>query len=278
MSEEEKRSKIFQRLISDHWLLQERKYEVLAVALQGSQNYGLDTQYSDIDTKAVIIPSLDDLVYNKKPVSTTIVLNEQNEHIDVKDIREMFSMFRKQNPSYLELLFTPYSLYGSWTPYSEDWKLLRDNAEAIARYDPCRGISAMLGMAEEKYHALCLKRPSTAARIEKYGYDPKQLHHMLRLEDMMKGFIAEKPYAELISNPTNPKFLQLVKLGFYKEKIAKDLAGNCITNIRSMAEEYKRTHEKTKNAEVDELLDSVQYSIISNRIKNDVCLNCRFHD
>ena len=45
-------------------------YNVLGVFLQGSQNYHLDYAGSDIDTKAIIIPTLDDIVLNKQPVST----------------------------------------------------------------------------------------------------------------------------------------------------------------------------------------------------------------
>ena len=69
------------------------------LALQGSQNYGLDVYdedyMSDIDTKAVILPSFEDFVYNRQPVSETIVL-ENNEHIDVKDIRVMFETYKSK--------------------------------------------------------------------------------------------------------------------------------------------------------------------------------------
>ena len=52
----------------------------------GSQNYGLDIYdndyMSDVDTKAIILPSFEDIVLNREPKSTTIVL-DNNEHIDV---------------------------------------------------------------------------------------------------------------------------------------------------------------------------------------------------
>ena len=51
-------------------------YEVLFIALQGSQNYGMDIyteEYkSDIDCMAVILPSFNDFVNNKQAVSKTI--------------------------------------------------------------------------------------------------------------------------------------------------------------------------------------------------------------
>ena len=46
-------------------------YEVVAVFLQGSQNYCCDIyteEYrSDVDTKAIILPSLDDIVRGSSP-------------------------------------------------------------------------------------------------------------------------------------------------------------------------------------------------------------------
>ena len=64
-------------------------YDVCALFLQGSQNYQLDIYdddyKSDIDAKAIVLPSIDDVVLNKQAVSTTIVM-DNNEHIDVKKI------------------------------------------------------------------------------------------------------------------------------------------------------------------------------------------------
>lgn len=62
--------------------------KVLMVALQGSQNYGLDYEGSDVDTKALLVPSFEDIVFNKKPISTTHV-RHNDEHIDLKDVRLM---------------------------------------------------------------------------------------------------------------------------------------------------------------------------------------------
>lgn len=43
-------------------------YNVYGVFLYGSQNYGTDTEQSDVDAKAIIVPSFHELVL-KKPVS-----------------------------------------------------------------------------------------------------------------------------------------------------------------------------------------------------------------
>lgn len=93
------------RTKSDFEYLNSLGYEVLGVFMVGSQNYELDIENSDIDTKAIVIPKINDIVLNKQPESRLIVL-ENSEHIEVKDIREMFKCLLKQNINFLEILFS----------------------------------------------------------------------------------------------------------------------------------------------------------------------------
>ena len=91
--------------------LKGKGYNVVYLCIYGSQNYGLDIYTddykSDIDFKAVIIPTLDDLIYNCKPISTTIEYNDGQ--IDLKDIRSWTETLVKANPTYIETIYT--SLY-----------------------------------------------------------------------------------------------------------------------------------------------------------------------
>jgi predicted nucleotidyltransferase len=82
-------------------------YEVVGVFLQGSQNYELAYEGSDIDSKAIVLPKFNDFILNKPLTSTTHVC-KNNEHIDLKDIRLMFECFKKQNINFVEILFTKY--------------------------------------------------------------------------------------------------------------------------------------------------------------------------
>lgn len=70
--------KIMDRVNEHLEYLLDKGYDVAFIALQGSQNYGLDvydTDYvSDVDTKAIILPTFEDIVYNKEPKSTTLIL------------------------------------------------------------------------------------------------------------------------------------------------------------------------------------------------------------
>ena len=67
-------------------------YQPVYLAVQGSQNYDLQYEHSDVDTKAIVLPSLNDIVLSKKQISTTHIL-ENDEHCDVKDIRLIWTAF-----------------------------------------------------------------------------------------------------------------------------------------------------------------------------------------
>lgn len=105
--------KIMARLQEHYNYLIEKGHEVVVLMLQGSQNYDLDIyteEYqSDIDSKAIILPSFEDFVQNRSPFSYTYIL-DNNEHIDTKDIRIMCEMLKKENISYIELLYTKFMI------------------------------------------------------------------------------------------------------------------------------------------------------------------------
>jgi hypothetical protein len=59
--------------------------------------------------------------------------------------------------------------------------LLVNARESIANFNRDRGVQSMKGIALEKFHAMEHPYPSKIDIIAKYGYDPKQLHHLLRV-------------------------------------------------------------------------------------------------
>ena len=82
---------------------------IVGIFLQGSQNYGLDVDGSDIDTKLIVTPTFKEIVRADNPVSTTHIM-DNDEHCEVKDIRDYFKIVRKQNINFVEIFFTDYYL------------------------------------------------------------------------------------------------------------------------------------------------------------------------
>ena len=53
----------------EHWedaLKLYPKERIVALVLQGSQNYGLDDAESDVDTKLLLVPTLDEIIFTEE--------------------------------------------------------------------------------------------------------------------------------------------------------------------------------------------------------------------
>lgn len=124
---------------------------ILGVFLYGSQNYNLDTPTSDVDIKAIYVPDLYEVSCYKAPLSK--VIKYPYGQIEIKDIREMAKMWKKQSINFLEILFTAF--YRINPMYYKDWVTLVTHKEDITRYDERRAILAAahqaLGIYDKKF-------------------------------------------------------------------------------------------------------------------------------
>ena len=239
---------------------------IVGIFLQGSQNYGLDYEHSDIDTKLIITPTFQEIAFNKQPISTTHV-RANDEHTDFKDIRLYIQTFRKQNLNFLEILFTPFKWVNPL--FAAEWDMLVANREAIAHYNPYQAIKSMKGIAMEKYHAMEHPYPSKLEVLAKYGYDPKQLHHLLRVEDYIARYIKGESYEQCLQ-PTDREYLLAVKRGSYNLEDARRVGKESIDRIIAMADAYAASVENKGDPKVDELLDLVQYRIMEKAIRKEL--------
>ena len=264
---------------SDEWILNQvnEHYEeaktlvnpshIVGVFYQGSGNYGLDYEGSDVDTKCIVTPDFKEIALNRKPLSTTHI-RKNEEHIDLKDIRLYIQTFRKQNLNFLEILFTPYTIFPN-EKFLAQWNRLVENREAITHYDPVRSVKSMMGIASEKYFAMEHHYPARMEWIHKFGYDPKQLCHLLRVEEYLQRYIAQEPYEDcLLSKQAD--YLKAVKLGLHNLNDARKIAKKSYDNIHSICDEYIEKHKNDSiNQEINELLDDVAYQIMKISIKED---------
>ena len=163
------KTEIFKELVNRKKILEEKGYKVIYIGLYGSQNYNLSDEQSDIDVKAIILPTLQDIIF-RKVTSTTIEC--ENGNIDVKDLITFYDVIKKGNFSYVESIDTEYSIGDKYI--KELFKQFRPNLKSI------------LGAMYEKRKALTHEYPSKHSEFEKWGFDPKQHHHILRLYDLLE--------------------------------------------------------------------------------------------
>lgn len=259
---------------SDEWIMEQlnRHYQealtlfpedrIVGVFLQGSQNYGLDYEGSDIDTKCIVLPTLEDLIFNRKPVSTTHVLPNE-EHLDLKDVRLYFQTFRKQNLNFMEILFTKYKLVNP--TYEPMWNRLIENNEQIARYNPVGAVKTMKGIAMEKYHAMEHRYPSKVDLIDTWGYDGKQLHHLIRVGEYLDRYVAGEPYADCLLTKKADLLKKVKDMNnpLYTLDVARTIAGIQLGTINAVVDRFIEEHKDDPvDWHVDVLLDDVQRDIM----------------
>lgn len=232
--------------------------QIVGCFLQGSQNYGLDYEGSDVDTKLIVIPSFREICLNKKPVSTTHV-RANDEHTDWKDVRLYMETFRKQNLNFLEILFTPFAIINPM--YQEEWDRLVEAREFIARMNEYRAVKSMKGIALEKYHAMEHEYPSKVEVLAKWGYDPKQLHHLLRVEEYLERYINGEKYEDCLS-PQDPEFLIDVKRGKFCLEDARKIADAAKQHVEEMTETFCSTRTDDEQSWCRELLEDVSHNIM----------------
>ena len=228
----------------------DKNYLVFGTYLQGSQNYKLDLPTSDVDTKTIVIPTFEDIALNRKPISTTHILDD-NSHDDQKDIRLMFSTFHKQNINFLEILFTDY--YIPNPIFKEENEELREMADDIAQISERRLISCIKGMAYEKFKALEHPYPATINKIKKFGYDPKMLHHILRLQEFIQRLYNGEKFRDCLISK-NIQYLISVKAGFIDLETARVIASLSVNEIVDTASKFDQD-EKVNNDIIDRMND-----------------------
>ena len=240
---------------------------IVGIFLQGSQNYGLATPQSDVDTKLIVTPTFKDIAMNRKPVSTTHI-RANEEHIDFKDIRLYIQTFRKQNLNFLEILYTDFAIVNPI--YEKQWNRLVESREAITHFNPYRSVQSMKGIALEKYHAMEHEYPSKIEVLKKYGYDPKQLHHLVRVEDYLGRYINGESYESCLDPGPMKQELIEIKMGKYSLADARSIADKAKAHVEEMAEYAYSIYPNEEDPEVNELLDDVQYEIMRIAVKGEL--------
>ena len=252
------------------WLQENTNHDIIYLALQGSQNYEMDIysdEYtSDIDVKAICLPSFDDILRGRKMVSHTYVMDD-NSHIDVKDIRLYCDLWKKSNPQFLEILFTKFYIVKN-----ERFKDILEMADDIASANVDRLLSCIKGMQMEKYKALKHPYPTIKDKIDKYGYDPKQFHHIERLcwvaFDICKN---NKTFREaLIPMPITKEYLLCCKCGMYSLYEVEEQSKTSINRLKDVVETYRENNELKVNEEVYEKVNEIIYDIVKSKCIKEV--------
>lgn len=239
---------------------------ILGIFYQGAANYGLDTANSDVDTKCLIIPTVEDLAFNKKPVSYTHVL-DNNEHIDFKDVRLYMNEFRKQNINFLEILYTDY--YYVNPKYQFFWNKLISKRDEIAHYDEFRALNSMLGMMQNEINRMFKPTESRKEVVEKFGYDPKCFSHLNRLR-LFYNYYLNISYSVCLKCCDNYWRTRLIfyKNGYEDLSFVKIFVEDQQEWVKN---QYERLSNERKNYSINVEISNYMDEVLLNIIENYLC-------
>lgn len=267
------RERIMNDLQKKLQIVEECGYTVIYLALQGSQNYKLDKNdgnyHSDIDTKCFVLPNSEKIFSGEALTSKTIIM-EDDSHIDVKDIRLLPTLLSKENPSFLELFFTDYYLPCKMSKYFKELFELRHDFETLNR---SKLHSAIVGTAMEKKHALCHRYPAKIEVIDNYGYDPKQLSHMKRLEVMQKDiFENDITFGEAVKipNDTDREIIADYKFNIMSKEDAVKISEEIGEKMLIAKEKYKSENKDELNLILLEKIEHTVRNIVVQQVKRVV--------
>lgn len=218
-----KKQNIFKHLSQYKKILEDKGYNVIYIGLYGSQNYNVDDDLSDVDCKAIVLPTLHDIIFRKV---TSKTVECESGSIDVKDLITFYDVIRKGNFSYVEAIDTEYSIGDKYI--KKLFKQIRPNLKSI------------LGAIYEKRKALAHEYPSKHEEFKKWGFDPKQLHHIIRLKDLLNDN-SSKSYLVYLDGQERESMICVKRnaLGFSKDDAIR-LSDHFIEEAKKLiSEDYK---------------------------------------
>ena len=115
---------VFNQMMRHKKFAESKGYDVILASVYGSQNYALETEESDVDSYLIVMPSLEDLALNRKPVSKELMYIDENgvpngEHVVIKDFRVFVEALMNADFHALEVVSSKYTTAIRWTDLDE---------------------------------------------------------------------------------------------------------------------------------------------------------------
>lgn len=246
---------------------------VWVTMLYGSQNYGLDSADSDVDTKTMLLPSFNMVLMDTARVSTEVKMTDGSLD-NCKDLREMFGNYLKGNINFVETLYTPYYVANC---YPQEFEDLRAHRNLIANAKPRRLMHMAGGMAKQKYEAFDHPFEGKLEVLKKYGYDPKQLHHLVRLYHFMRTYRETYNfYAALFcANSTHDRelhdYLMQLKLEPFPVDYARELRKEYMAKVDELvAKSDVDMPEDNGYADAKRYLDQLACDLMKKHLKSEL--------
>lgn len=260
----------------DETLQNPKIHDWFMIAVNGSYNYNMDTPQSDIDSKLLVIPSLEQLV-NGKSLNYLHCMSDNGEHVEVKDIRHYFATMLKQNINFVETLYAQVWIVNP--VYMRLFHYLFEMRDVISGCNPIATIHCIQGTAYQKYKQMLQSSPARAADIENYGFDRKSLHHLVRCVFFGEYYMEGTSYQECLQNNDVPNIRRMIMnlktTTVLNREYAINIAEDMLNGFDKKVDSYLTTIKPFQKdfaalaADVKDFLDTLAFEIIKQSIAKE---------
>ena len=197
------------------------KDRVLGTFLYGSQNYKIDTENSDVDTKTLIMPSLSDLAHLKEATNIHHKEPEFSGIMEIKDFRVAFKEMAKGSFNGVELLFTDYHVINP--DYYGIFAKLIAYRERIVESNSLPLLNSVAGMAHKLYHLY------TTGEV-----NVKVIVNLIRLSDFLVKYFEKGETYKSSLVPFAPDVLKKLKSNNGDVSKLHDMAAIAIAKVEEV--------------------------------------------
>ena len=260
----------------DEALQKPKIHDWFMIAVNGSYNYNMDTPQSDIDSKLLVIPSLEQLVSGKS-LNYLHCMSDNGEHVEVKDIRHYFATMLKQNINFVETLYAQVWIVNP--VYMRLFHYLFEMRDVISGCNPIATIHCIQGTAHQKYKQMLQSSPARAAEIENYGFDRKSLHHLVRCVFFGEYYMEGTSYQECLQNNDVPNIRRIIMnlktTTVLNREYAINIAEDMLDGFDEKVDSYLDTIKPFQKdfsalaADVKDFLDTLAFEIIKQSIAKE---------
>lgn len=260
----------------DEALQNPKIHDWFMIAVNGSYNYNMDTPQSDIDSKLLVIPSLEQLVSGKS-LNYLHCMSDNGEHVEVKDIRHYFATMLKQNINFVETLYAQVWIVNP--VYMRLFHYLFEMRDVISGCNPIATIHCIQGTAHQKYKQMLQSSPARAAEIENYGFDRKSLHHLVRCVFFGEYYMEGTSYQECLQNNDVPNIRRMIMnlktTTVLNREYAINIAEDMLDGFDEKVDSYLDTIKPFQKdfsalaADVKDFLDTLAFEIIKQSIAKE---------
>lgn len=235
------------------------------IAPVGSMNYHLDTEESDVDSKLILVPTLDMILHKERASSMKRDINRPflNGICSMYDMREYFDYLFKMNPNFVETLFADVTIVNR--NYIKQFQALKEIAEDIAYCAPLDAIRAMYNMIGQEHKKV----------VESKGRDRKAAYHCVRLSVMISCYFRGYDYKRCLCEASDAFGDFICDIRYGRDKTDEKVLDVCEKFYKSVQVEHnffvsgdgpKEYRKGLYVSDVMEKTDRLQKSIIASNM------------